>query len=109
MNNVTKTITFTALGAISLAAVSVFAVAPASAEYTCKNSHSYESAAGVNPNPAIALKIAKAGWQSKMKSQHGLPWSRWAIAKGKQTNCVNSGGNQKTCIVRARPCKYVTG
>tara|TARA_R110000751_G_scaffold8822_2_gene33980 strand:- start:61737 stop:62276 length:540 start_codon:yes stop_codon:yes gene_type:complete len=109
MKNFAKTITFTAVGAISLAAVSLFTAAPASAAYACKNSHSYESAAGVNPNAATAVKIAQASWQSKMKSQYGLPWSLWSVAKGKQTSCVNSGGNQKTCIVRARPCKYVTG
>ena len=97
------------IAAVTLTSAHIFAASPALAEYACKNSHNYYTAAGLHPQVQVATAIAKANWTKKMKNQYGLAWSVWSIAKGKTTQCVNAGGGQKTCLARARPCKYVVG
>jgi len=109
VKNSTKTIKIVGLFGLAMAVAPLLTAGPASAGYACKGSHSYASAAGVHPSAPTATHIAQKRWQGKMKNQYGLAWSVWAIAKGKQVQCVNAGGNQKTCVVKARPCKYVVG
>ncbi|MEO4041147.1 hypothetical protein AAFN47_06015 [Hoeflea sp. CAU 1731] len=108
MSNLTRSAGVAGLFAVAAIAVTALGAAPASA-YECKNSHHYQTGAGNHPQVTVAQMIAKKSWQGKIKSEYGLPWSVWDIAKGKQVNCTPAGGGQTICVARARPCKYVTG
>ncbi|MCY6381937.1 hypothetical protein [Hoeflea prorocentri] len=105
----TKNARFGGLFATMVVAATVLSVAPASAEYACKNGHHYKNGTGVNANLIAAQTYAKKQWQNKIKDEYGLAWSTWSIAKGKQVICSAGGGGSKICVARARPCKYVTG
>lgn len=109
MKTPAKNIKLMGIAAVTLISTHLVTTSPAMAGYACKNSHNYHTAAGLHPQVHVATAIAKANWQKQMKNQYGLAYSVWSIAKGKTTQCVNAGGGQKTCIARARPCKYVAG
>ena len=91
----------------ALAAV-LLSSTPAAA-YQCKNVHHYQNGHGSHPHMHVARAIAKKSWQNKIKNDYGLAWSVWNIAKGKQLSCFPMANGTKTCVARARPCKYVTG
>ncbi|MEP1206812.1 MAG: hypothetical protein ABJM29_07095 [Rhizobiaceae bacterium] len=77
--------------------------------YQCQNGHHYKNGHGNHPQIHVAQALAKKSWQNKIKGEYGLAWSVWNIAKGKQLKCAAVGNGSKTCVARARPCKYVTG
>ena len=108
MSNLTRCAGIAGLFASAAVAATVLSASPASA-YQCKKSHHYEVGQGNHPQATVAQALAKQHWQGKIKSQYGLPWSVWNIAKGKQLNCTPAGGGMTICVARARPCKYVTG
>ncbi len=90
-------------------AATVLASSPALSAYQCQNSHHYQNGQAVHPQVHVAQYLAKQNWQNKIKSEYGLAWSVWDIAKGKQLNCMPAGNGNKYCLARARPCKYVVG
>lgn len=77
--------------------------------YACKTQHRYLVGAGVHSTQAGAISLAKSNWQAKAKDKFGLPWSVWNISEGKHVQCAANGGGGQSCVVRSRPCKYVTG
>lgn len=96
------------IGAIAMSA-GLMAASPASAEYACQNEQQFRSAAGTHYSQASASAIAKHNWKLKIRNRYGMEWSVWAYAKGKTLKCVSTGNGTKTCVARARACKYVTG
>jgi len=93
---------------VAILATTVLGSTSASA-YECKNGHHYQTGIGVHPSQGTAMAIATASWTNKVKETYGLPWSVWQISKGQALTCTPSGNGTKTCVARARPCKYVTG
>lgn len=93
-----------------LSIVSLSTVVPSSdaKAYACK---SYPTqAVGVRKLKFKAKTVSRLGWRNNVKSQLGLPWSVWNIAKAKQTRCVkiSAGGTMKwRCLTSAKPCLYV--
>ena len=108
MRNLTRIAGVAGLFTAAAIAATALGAAPASA-YQCKNSHHYQTGAGNHPQASVAQMIAKKSWTGKIKSEYGLSWSVWDIAKGKQVTCTPAGGGQTICVARARPCNYVTG
>ncbi len=76
--------------------------------YACK---SYPTqAVGVRKLKFKAKTVSRLGWRNNVKSQFGMPWSVWNIAKAKQIHCVkiSAGGTMKwRCLTSAKPCLYV--
>lgn len=82
---------------------SLVAVAPAHA-YQCKTSPTAASAAAILKTTAQSKAVA--AWSSKVKSNYGLSWSVWNIAKNKGVSCTRIG-TKWTCEAKAIPCNYV--
>ena len=53
-----------------------------------------------------ARAAAMESWRNAMKQQFGVEWSVWSIAEDSSVEC-HQAGTRTTCLVRARPCKYV--
>ena len=109
MKILTHAARFGRLFAILAVSATVLSASPALSAYQCQNSHHYKNGHANHPQVNAAQHLAKKNWQNKIKSQYGLAWSVWQIAKGKQLNCTPVGNGIHTCVARARPCKYVTG
>lgn len=76
--------------------------------YACK---SYPTqAVGVRKGKFKARNVARKGWSINVKSQFGVPWSGWSIAKNKSITCTKINTNQGKkwrCLSSAKPCLYV--
>ncbi len=72
--------------------------------FQCKTS--VESATFQSGSQANGLAGARSAWTNKVRSEHGLPWSIWAIAQTPQESCqkVHIGFR---CQAAAKPCLYV--
>lgn len=99
---------FIVAGVIGLAGLGSIATSTDALAYACK---SYPTqAVGVRKLKYKANVIARKGWSSIVKSNLGLPWSVWKIAKQKSITCVKintSQGKKWRCLASAKPCKYV--
>lgn len=76
--------------------------------YSCKTYPT--QAVGVRKGKIKARIVARKGWQSIVKSNLGVPWSLWSIAKDKSLTCVKINTNQGKkwrCLASAKPCLYV--
>ncbi len=95
-------------GIIGLAGISTVVTSTEAHAYACK---SYPTqAVGVRKLKFKARVVARNGWSSIVKSNLGLPWSVWKIAKNKSITCVKINTNQGKkwrCLASAKPCKYV--
>ena len=95
---------------ISAAAVALLAVAvaaPAQA-YQCKSFPT--QSVGIHKLKIKARVKSRINWSANVKSQFGMAWSVWKIAKHKSISCVKintNAGKQWRCLASARPCKYV--
>ncbi len=87
------------------AAVTMIVAAPSASAYQCKNYP--HQAVGVRPIKGAASVAARQNWSSTAKSQYGLSWSVWSIAKNKTVDCVRLDTGKWRCLASARPCNYV--
>ena len=94
-----------AIFAASMAGAATTATTPALA-YSCK---SYPTqAVGVRKRKMAARSRARIGWGNNVKTQFGLAWSSWSIAKSKSITCVYLNDIKKwRCLSNAKPCLYV--
>lgn len=94
-----------AILATTLAGATVSISTPAMA-YSCK---SYPTqAVGVRKRKMQARNVARVGWKNIVKSNFGLPWSLWSIAKDRSNTCVYLQNIKKwRCLASAKPCLYV--
>ena len=99
-----------------LALAALMMIAMASTVMTTTNAHAYScktyptQAVGVRKGKIKARIVARKGWQSIVKSNLGVPWSLWSIAKDKSLTCVKINTNQGKkwrCLASAKPCLYV--
>jgi hypothetical protein len=96
-----------ALSALAVAALASPVMTSSSAHaYACKGSPTQTVAVQKYQTTAYHEAIAK--WKSKTRSDHGLAWSVWEIAKHKTVNCVAAGGGNTACVAVGKACKYVT-
>ncbi len=108
MKNTTTLIQSAGLFTAAFFALTTIGIGPAEA-YACKTQHRYLVGAGVHAAQAGAIEMAKKNWQNKVKEKFGLHWSVWEISEGKHVQCMANGGGGQSCVVRSRPCSYVTG
>ena len=75
--------------------------------YQCKD-RLIETKANQKGHARIAALQRQAiqAWSAQAKARYGLPWSVWKIAAARSTSCGNWQGHS-TCIVKAKPCRYV--
>ena len=105
-----KVVTTTMSAAIvaSILAISVIAQTSEAKAYACK---SYPTqTVGVRKLKFKARTVARKGWSNQVKSQLGVPWSLWSIAKSKSLTCVKintNEGKKWRCLASAKPCLYV--
>ena len=95
---------FTPLAAaiFMLATSSVIYSSPAAA-YQCK-SFPTQSIAFAKVKGIAKIK-ARNGWSKNVKTQFGLAWSNWNIAKAKSISCSRYQGRWR-CLANAKPCLY---
>ncbi len=87
--------------------LAVVVSAPAQA-YQCKSFPT--QAVGVSKIKFKARVKSRKGWSLNVKSQFGLPWSVWKIAKAKSNTCakINTNiGKQWRCLASGNPCLVV--
>lgn len=72
--------------------------------YQCKNFPT--QAVGVHKLRAVAHAKAPKNWAASVKTQFGLSWSVWSIAKSKSVTCNHQPGRW-ICLASAKPCNYV--
>ena len=98
-----------ALAALMMISATGTVITPTSAHaYSCKTYPT--QAVGVRKGKIKARIVARKGWQSIVKSNLGVPWSLWSIAKDKSLTCVKINTNQGKkwrCLASAKPCLYV--
>lgn len=58
------------------------------------------------PTKMAARMQARKSWSYKVKTNQGLAWSVWKIAKNKKIRCKKSG-QRFICKARAKACLYV--
>ncbi|MGD9783555.1 MAG: hypothetical protein AB7E80_00500 [Hyphomicrobiaceae bacterium] len=93
-----------AASSLAVAFLAIAAPQPAAA-YQCKHINAM-AAGGAKLTQAVAQSSAKAAWVAMVKSNHGMQWSVWSIAKNPSVPCSKSG-SKWTCTAKAKPCKYV--
>jgi hypothetical protein len=94
----------------SLAVVAALAVAApwntgTAHAYACKSSP--HQAVAVHNVRTIARSNARKNWTASAKTQYGLAWSVWSIAKDRSVNCAKLSSGQWRCLASAKPCQYV--
>lgn len=109
MQTFTKSITslsLATLGMLSILAVSSVTSPGTAQAYACK---SYPTQAiGIRKGKALARSRARSGWSNSVKSQFGVPWSLWSLAKSKSITCSYMDNIKKwRCLASAKPCLYV--
>ena len=99
---------FIILAVISFASLGTVSLSQEAQAYSCK---SYPTqAVGVRKGKIRARNVARNGWSSIVKSNLGVPWSLWSIAKNKSLTCTKINTNQGKkwrCLASAKPCLYV--
>ena len=94
---------YSLLAAVVMAGLAFSLAAPAQA-YQCKNLFSRADA--TSPSADTARATARALWTHKVKTNYGLEWSVWDIAKQDTLSCAKTAGTWK-CTAKAKPCLYV--
>ncbi len=96
------------LAVVSFATLGTVSLSQEAKAYSCK---SYPTqAVGVRKGKIKARIVARKGWSSIVKSNLGVPWSVWSIAKNKSITCAKINTNQGKkwrCLASAKPCLYV--
>lgn len=102
------TTTMSATIVASVLALSVVTQTSEAKAYACK---SYPTqTVGVRKLKFKARAVARKGWSTQVKSQFGVPWSLWSLAKQKSITCSKINTNQGKkwrCLAWAKPCLYV--
>ncbi len=94
-----------ALSALAVAALASPMTSSSAHAYACKNSPTVTVAVQKHQNTAYHQAVAK--WKGKTKSDYGLSWSVWEIAKNKTVNCGQVGGGNIACYATGKACNYV--
>ncbi len=89
--------------ALAIATIALPMTVTAASAYQCVSV--YTQAKVHKPTRLGARIQSKKSWTYKVKTNHGLAWSLWQIAKHKTVSCEKAG-QRWVCTARAKRCKY---
>ncbi len=73
--------------------------------YSCKSFPT--QAVGIRKRKMAARGASRVGWSNNVKTQFGLAWSVYKIAKQKSISCTYLQNIKKwRCLSSAKPCLY---